>query len=405
MSPLILIAGASVRWAAQSSRHAGYQVVGADLFGDEETRSACQQFVLLGHDDISNPSTCWQKLREIADKHECQLIQVGGFSSSGSSIEDASISVAQLTGLQSLASRCGFSVPETRFLTDPKPSKGDLTRHWLVKTFGSSGGQGVYRASQAKLSQNDSAYYQRHITGRPFGLIALASKSTVSLLGMTREIVHRSSHHRFQYGGSVGPIQVPHEVWNRMHQLATLIAKSHELNGLFNLDWVRDPAGQWWFLELNARPSASCEVLERSLWAIGQLDPSISLMGLHTAAILDKVIEPPNSPDLRSNDATIVKKIVYSRCSGYWNSSQIDRSLGRLAADSNATIELMDRPKDGTRLGCGHPIATLIYQPANNSLGSLGSRLTGSGSTGSRFWGSLRKAVRLVELSVQNADA
>jgi predicted ATP-grasp superfamily ATP-dependent carboligase len=186
---------------------------------------------------------------------------------------------------------------------------------------------------------------QQFIPGRAFGLVAIANGKTTQLLGMTRSLRQRFGAHAFVYSGSFGPVWDPHIPVRAMIELARRVAAEYSIVGLFNLDFIRDRSNRWWLLELNARPSGSCEIIERAAWRSGKLPPNRSLMQLD--------IEVPEGmiPLWGEDDCTVqyLKQIVYARREGMF-------------AGWAESGSLADIPAPGTKIQKGHPIATFVNE-------------------------------------------
>jgi predicted ATP-grasp superfamily ATP-dependent carboligase len=140
------------------------------------------------------------------------------------------------------------------------------------------------------------------------------------------------------------------------------------LRGLFNLDWIRDPHNQWWLLEINERPSASCEILERQRRYKQTVTDRDSLMRLHIDAVLrmsNRIAsaqypetELPETLPTQSHARawTHLKRIVYSRHTG------VVQIASLIAAWKTEHPDLMiaDIPAENTLIETGQPIATIV---------------------------------------------
>jgi len=293
--PAVLLVGASIRWAAQSATAAGLDVWGIDRFGDRDTVAACRQF------------RHWRKgvsLREVSANFPgvagLPIICVGGIAEADGEVERliaTGRSGKRMIGfshppswhqLAAWAGQVGFSFPET--VPADRPPRGERLSPnrplrpevgWLLKQPGQCGGLGVF-ADPSPQTSEPGAVYQRQIAGRSYGLVALAEASGVRLVGLTRSMhVRQRSSGRlrpFLYAGSRGPWDLADlaasagPLGRSLQRLAELVAAETGYLGLFNIDLLHDRDGRWWALEVNLRPSASCEVLERAWQATWQLD-------------------------------------------------------------------------------------------------------------------------------------
>ncbi|WP_302118742.1 ATP-grasp domain-containing protein [Allorhodopirellula heiligendammensis] len=365
--PSILLVGASVRWAAQSAAAGGYRVLGMDLFGDLDARAACTRFQRITSAEQDDPRQLSDSVARFATQEGATVVWGGGLRTAQSnSCEQNALTHDELAVL---ARNAGFRVPETIAATDRRRRRE--TGRWLVKEVASTGGLGIqfqYPASNRKIP--DNAFLQRWIPGRPVGLVALAEDRGVSLLGVTRSMYHRCGRLPFVYAGSrtLRPTNVV--PWSAMQLICEQAAERRGLRGLFNLDWIQDRQNQWWLLEINERPSASCEVLERARQHNRQGLVTDSLMQWHLSAVLargDGSRPSTNAGAIAPSEpsSTHVKRIVYSRATGRIHLSKLARDWHRAAeypSDSGMSprLRLADVPVDGTPVQRGQPVATLL---------------------------------------------
>ncbi|SMP48980.1 Predicted ATP-dependent carboligase, ATP-grasp superfamily [Neorhodopirellula lusitana] len=392
----ILVAGASVRWAAQSARRAGYSVSGIDLFGDTDTRAACDHFQLLDVTGDSPENAADQQIASFSAQTGAAVISVGGLSL-GPYLKGGHRPRSKdptWKRLQQFCRQTGFEFPETfsGFVDNKSHAIGQITwGRWLFKTIGSTGGLGVRFVDAATLVRDPHAFaangiFQRYVPGRRYGVVALASDDGTEILGICRSLHQRLGDRPFVYAGSAGPIAIATESKpsdpstdipiQRLQRLAFRVAESENIRGLFNLDFVRDTQGRWWLLEVNARPSGSCEVIEQAAIRSGVLSDGQSLIQMHLNAINGN----PRVIPWRSSHDTLVKRIVYSSHAGYFvrPSERCD------------SAQLMDVPSDGTPIQAGAPVATLLLRTERGSTPEVEQNAP-----------SMRSLVRQVQAAVQ----
>ncbi len=328
------LAGASVRWAVQSAVAAGRVVDAADEFGDRETLAAARHWTPLSEHTPDN-----------------QTVWVGG---SSRRVDSARLPLCRL---QNIAAACGFDVPETRRQTPPP---GD----WLTKS-GGSGGLGVrrsgsrqdFRRSEDAESLGDfrdgSTYWQRRIAGRPAGAVWLADAADVRLLAVCRSHHRRIGDRPYVYAGSSGPLPIDPAVSSRLQTLGHRITDATGWRGLFNVDFVVNGV-RWWVLEANDRPTASCEVIERSWRSAGALAPRQSLIDWHCRAITGERclydIPPVASPPRWH------KRILYAVTDQHFDADRVVAPAG---------VELTDLPVDPVEVAAGWPLCTAIWRSSS----------------------------------------
>lgn len=379
-----------MRWAAQSATKAGYRVISMDLFGDLDTRAASDRCEIISTADQADPDKLSATINRIAHQEQAAVVWVGGFRAATCRRE--AIRPISNEELAKLALTAGFRFPESVPFGAKRPS---IDTRWLVKESHSTGGLGLRFYDRVQCQPIPAnAVLQRWIPGRAWGLVAIADGHGVTLLGMTRSIYQRWGDFPFVYAGSRTIANATAIPWKSMRTLCERIADSRGLRGLFNLDWIHDRRDQWWLLEVNERPSASCEVIERALHARGVYPEEASLMRMHLAAILPiparsrlalpQATHPAHRPStpreiLRVAEksqvsASIhVKRIVYSRHEGHVYLSSLAsrwRANETIFSETGASsgVQLADIPQDGTPVQRGQPIATLLVD--NNSSSS-----------------------------------
>ncbi|WP_186774758.1 ATP-grasp domain-containing protein [Allorhodopirellula solitaria] len=370
----VLLVGSSVRWAAQSAAACGFRVVGMDCFGDLDTRAACTHFQKITSAERADRQQLVQSISQLAARQRAAVIEVGGLMSVSPGLDEpfqrhpaTALSPAQ-TELAEQARDAGFRVPES---VSANLAAHDSNGRWLVKESQATGGLGVsFRESWHHREIPASAVLQRWIPGRAMGLVALADEWGVSLLGMTQAIYQRIGDRPFIYAGSRTTAPKDAVPWSAMHSLCEQISRTRRLRGLFNLDWIVDRENQWWLLEINERPSASCEVLEKSMQHTHRCLDTTSLMRGHLAAVLPQRFPIPSRSHAfpstpLSPTSSHVKRIVYSRSSGQAYLTELARQKsgsGGLVRDGDVPVQwqIADVPADGTPVQRGQPIATLL---------------------------------------------
>ncbi len=371
--PAVLLVGASVRWAAQSAAVGGYRIVAMDLFGDLDTRDACVRFQQITPAQHACPRKLAASISKLADEERARVVWTGGLSADADMAGNPSAILHE--ELDDLTRRAGLRSPHT--ITTNTLSHSSSIR-WLIKEPHSTGGLGVRFLDQWPTGRAvpTQATIQHWIPGRPMGLVAFANDHGVVLLGMTQSTYQRCGDLPFVYTGSrtiTGTDVVP---WASMQTLCEQLAETHGLRGLFNLDWIQDRQNQWWLLEINERPSASCEVLERAMRQNSLCNSNDSLMRRHLAAVLQQDIaissdSPNNANPKTSSLTTHVKRIVYSRGEGRVHLSKFAQTLQGAAklhaADASIRLQLADIPAEGTPVQRGQPIATLLVDSERNS--------------------------------------
>ncbi|WP_425396086.1 ATP-grasp domain-containing protein [Aeoliella sp.] len=281
----LAIIGASARAAAFSALAAGYEVVAADLFADSDLAARCPA------SKLSSPGEFVQWL---AEQQIDGWLATGAWENYPEAVQQM-IKLRPMLGcspqamrmakdpqhLASLLAAGGVAFPEIAFTPPNKTG-------WLVKAMNSAGGLGV-DDWQPGSEPPKHGYWQRKIEGTPISATYVAAGGRAVLLGATEQLIDRpwTRSDPYHYAGSVGPFEVPGEgtLTAQLMQTGELLTKDLGLVGLFGVDFVLDPHGTAWAVDVNPRYTASMEVVERFTGA--------SMVAVHVAASMQGVL--PNS--------------------------------------------------------------------------------------------------------------
>ncbi len=364
----VALIGASVRAAAESAKLGGFTVIGLDQFGDQDTLSACECHLLLDeamHRAAILASPIGNPIAQIGQ--EIPLIPVGGLVGARQWLDDlpllgswpgqrvAAEKVRDLDCLRAATKGTTFSVPDDCSAGDPADNmaQGCGRARWLRKDLDSSGGLGT-RWIGGGMAVAPDEVVQKWVAGRAFGATYLSNGSDVRLLGVCRLRFTRKGAFPFVYCGSVGPVSMSQPVQQGLIEIARRISLTTGLRGLFNLDFIVDPAGPLWLLEINPRWSGSSELIERQL---RRRRPEISLFSLMVdgmnGAPLSSVVG--DIPAAMADDPVYFKRIVFARRAFRFDRNAIERLL-------RVNETLHDIPASGRLIRRGEPVCTLIRQ-------------------------------------------
>ncbi len=375
--PKLALLGASVRAAAQSARRGGYYVIGIDLFGDTDTRASCDEFYLLQPDHPATLAPIAAAVRGVSVR------RVGGIRrplddrlpSDGN--QPSSATWRNFDDLEEFADDSVVRFPEVIAATKPPPAG-----RWLRKQLDSCGGLGVgwataqwaadsERTSEAAASDAGlrDVVFQRWIRGRPFGATLMHDGTRTELIGVCRSTVIRLGDLPFVYSGSIGPVHCRGWLHDALVRFGASAAKSRNLCGLFNIDFILDSQRRIWVLEINPRWSASMELIELRL---RESDPKQSLIAAGLQAEARPLSSEAWSRLVCQPGTTYVKRIHFASRSMAFDRREWERN--RRPAET-----LHDLPVDGQRILAGEPICTTIeaIQPVTASSGRSAS--SGSG--------------------------
>ncbi len=268
----VLIAAQSGRALAAAARRAGLRPYVADLFGDEDARALAEGYrgvagrfggsldgtrvldaldalaaqarggvlgVVLGSGFEGAPGL----MRAIAARHRL----IGASPDAVAALKDPLAFAGHLAAV---------GAPHPQVSLGPVPDPED----WLAKRRGGSGGGHVRPAREGPPPR--SLYHQRRVSGERRSVAFLADGRGVRTVGVTEQWAAASGPAPFRYAGAMEPGSLPGAVMGEIvRALEGLVARTG-LRGLASADCLVD-GDAWWLLEVNPRPGATLDVLDR----------------------------------------------------------------------------------------------------------------------------------------------
>lgn len=354
MTDRLIILGASCRAAAFSALQAGFQPYTIDLFADRDLTAVCTAAKIERYPQ--------DFLEALAGAPQAPWMYTGG-------LENYPKLVDKLAEIRPLQGNCGDTLKRVRqnhrlarvvcsagchFPSSVScDSKADLPPgppgEWLWKPRRSSGGLLIRRSTRPPGAI--PGYWQRHIAGDSCGAVFVAARGRAKIVGITRQLHGHDFDLRrpFLYVGSLAPWELPIPDTARLFTLGHALAKAFDLVGLFNVDFILNTEGLW-VLEVNARYSASVEVLER-VW-------NEKVVGMHVAACANQELREGLFPSQASTCAG--KAVVYADRSGV-----VQPAFDDLVARWNLPGELpgiADLPRIVQEVAAGEPVATVLAE-------------------------------------------
>lgn len=359
--PLIIV-GASVRAAAQSSVRAGYKVWGADLFADADLCAIASATPISRY-----PSGM---LTALADSPEAPWIYTGALENYPSLIQRISKfrtcwgnsaevvrRVRDPLLLAKTLSAAGIAFPAT-FKAEDR-SNGDSER-WLLKPKRSGGGSKVGWLDEIESTRATARYFvQQYIPGQSYSAVYVAAGGQAALLGMTQQLLGTPwlGAQGFSYCGSLGPICLSESDRTALQHIGQVLSEQFGLAGLFGVDLVRRSSeqdraapGEFVVIEVNPRYTASIEVLERSL--------NFSAIPWHINACEKGILPSSSELPAWSPEHPLAKGILFAK-----QDTTFDAPIAEYVRSRNANPLLptiADLPHADTPIACGSPIVTLF---------------------------------------------
>ncbi|WP_348645254.1 ATP-grasp domain-containing protein [Methylobacterium sp. BTF04] len=345
----ILIAAQSGRALAQAARRAGLRPLVLDLFGDADTLALAEHHQPVagrfGGGRLGGESLL-AHLGELAARARTPPIGIvlgsgfegapdliaaiaTGFPLLGASAE----SVAHLKDPDRFAALCGrLGIPHPTISRDPVADRAG----WLLKRAGGSGGTHIRAATAGPAPPG--AYFQARVPGQAHALAFLADGQSIVVVGITEQWSAPSPLRPFRYAGAVE--RARHEeqalapcMLAQIEDAVGRLVSETGLRGLASADLL--VAGEaWWLTEINPRPGATLDVLDRR---------PIPLLAQHIAASRGKLPERQAVPV----DAAAAE-ICYA-AAGYAPMPPVDWP-----------DFVRDRPRSGTAVARDAPLCTLF---------------------------------------------
>jgi uncharacterized protein len=376
--PTLVVLGASARAVAQSARRSGWSVHAADLFADLDLLEAADTVRRIGR----GPDA-------VDGYPEGLAVAAGGFPSGPwcytGAIENHPELIDRIAAVRPLAGNAGPLVrrvrdpfalgealresglrfPETHADPDSLPADGSF----VVKPLLTAGGRGIRRwhgraptapPITAGLDAIPASFiWQRWIEGDPCGAAFILAEKGSRLVGLTRQLVgmpwcHAGPH---AYCGSLLlPLATaPTGLLAELERLGSLLASRFELVGAVGVDFVVDDDGRIVVIEVNPRPTASMELIERSG------GPPIA--AAHLAAC---GFPPPGNPPLPQSVAGRdhwSKSVLFARHDIAITAELVDRLRAVGAAWRCAGWPaLADLPRPGQTIPAGGPVLTIFHR-------------------------------------------
>ncbi|CAA2159608.1 hypothetical protein MBRA_04791 [Methylobacterium brachiatum] len=276
MSEAILIAAQAGRALAEAARRAGLRPFVADLFGDSDTLALSEAYrPLPGR--FGSRIAADATLAAINDLAACAGSRLGIVLGSG--FEDAPELVARIAGRHRLigadadavaalkdplgfAALCNrFRIPHPAIATGPLPDPSG----WLLKRIGGSGGSHIRPATRGPAPEGH--YVQARAPGRPHALNFLADGRTMQVLAVTEQWCAPSPIRPYRYGGALAGAAaeappLPEPLLQAVAAAVESLIAATGLRGLGSADFLADETG-WWLTEINPRPGATLDILDR----------------------------------------------------------------------------------------------------------------------------------------------
>ncbi|MGU3538338.1 ATP-grasp domain-containing protein [Methylobacterium sp. A54F] len=349
MGEAVLIAAQSGRALAEAARRAGLRPYVADLFGDADTRALAEAHRPLpgrfgtGRLGAEAVLGALDALAEEAGGAPLGLVLGSGFEGAPDLMATLArrhrligaepACVAALKDPLAFAALCArLGVPH------PAVSLGPVAEPaaWLLKRVGGSGGSHIRAATRARAPAG--SYFQARVPGIAHALNFLGDGRRLLPLAVTEQWSAPSALRPFRYAGALarGRDEAPALAPRLAAEIAAAVERivaATGLRGLASADLLVDGA-DWWLTEINPRPGATLDVLDRR---------GLPLLAAHVEAHFGSLPAPGPAP---------VDAAGAQICYG----ARDHRTLPALPWPDF----VRDRPGAGTAVGRDAPLCTVL---------------------------------------------
>ncbi|MGH1572516.1 ATP-grasp domain-containing protein [Methylobacterium sp. P31] len=276
MGEAILIAAQAGRALAEAARRAGLRPYVADLFGDTDTLALAEGYRPLPGCFGSAPvaEATLSTIDALAEEagSTAGIILGSGFEETPElvgriarrqrligAIADTVAALKEPLAFATLCARLG--VPHPAVSKDPPPNPTG----WLLKRAGGSGGSHIRPATRSGAP--DGYYFQACVPGRSHALNFLADRHGIQVLAVTEQWCAPTPIRPFRYAGALarGASESPPldaAMRAAISEGTERIVAATGLRGLGSADVLVD-GSDWWLTEINPRPGATLDVLDR----------------------------------------------------------------------------------------------------------------------------------------------
>lgn len=354
--PPLVIVGASCRAAAASASAAGWAVHAADLFDDLDLSRAAvatqradpyPQGLVSAAATFPSAPFCYTGAVEnhlpILDSIATARPLAGNDSATVRLVRDPA-------ALAALARHAGLRSPDTHTTPHGLPTDGSFLR----KPVASAGGRGIIAWTPSATPTREPCIWQRLTPGEPLSAVFALSAGSCAVLGVARQRVGAAACRApaFAFCGAtlLPPASGPATARSQFADLATALASHAGLRGIVGVDAILEPDGRLTVLEVNPRPTASAELVERST--------GTSIMATHLSAFG----HPSPRPSHAGNPGVWSKAILFAARATHVTDHLLDRLAEHAApwTTADGPPALADIPRPGQVLRAGAPVLTVF---------------------------------------------
>lgn len=349
-----LVVAVSARMLAELAVGAGHEVLAVDGFGDLDLRRLCP--VRTPEPGGGEPGALAPLAALACDVPAASLVYGAGFENRPDLVAamaqgrellgnapDVLRAVRDPAQLGACLREAGLSRPRTVAAADVGP-RGPGAGRWLRKPVRGGAGHGVRGWRGGRLSGD--VVLQRHVRGLDCSIAALGDGRSAMVLGVTEQLIGRQAFgvRGYRWCGNVSPPGLPagerRALLEQARAICACLTEGFGLRGLFGVDVIWD-GRRAWVLEVNPRPGASLEVLERQA--------GVRVFDAHLEALNGRLAQVDVEHGWGA--AAQGKAIVFATHHGIARRTEGWPRRG-----------IRDVPSPGDEIHAGHPLCTLLAE-------------------------------------------
>lgn len=284
--PPVLIFAQSARFLAESATRSGYTVWVADCFCDTDTIAVAERYLKLPPLAELTTETLLESLNTLSRGEHCLFIYGSGIElfypilkSLPANLQPVGNNAETIEQIKTpakffqLLSSLDLRYPQSQF-----ECPTDNLEQWLFKPERGLGGGGINTLAQHSSSKQ--GYFQRFISGISGSVLFLADSQQALPLSFNRQ---NHADNSFYLQSIASPLALPEQCQRYLVDAIQKLTQQCNLLGLNSLDFILDANERIWLLEINPRPSASCELLPHSY----------PVLSAHVDACITKTLAKP----------------------------------------------------------------------------------------------------------------